>query len=302
MVERQIAGRGIRDEAVLDAMRDVPREAFVELAHARSAYADAPLPIGEMQTISQPFIVALMAEAAKLRPGDRLLEVGTGSGYAAAVLARIAARVFTVERHPSLAAAARHRFRRLGYENIDVAVRDGTMGWPEHAPFDAIIVAAGSPRDVPPALLEQLAPGGRLIIPRGATPAGQDLVRIRRSDDGASWDEEHLEVVRFVPLVGQAGWPSTDAGSEPGTEPSTDDDGDRSTVPPRQPSVSPPTIPDAIAEACEPFDDIDAFDADDLLARIGPARLVLMRAGSVPDETAAGRARGWSGTYSAGAP
>jgi protein-L-isoaspartate(D-aspartate) O-methyltransferase len=207
MVDRQIAARGIGDEAVLDAMRDVPREAFVERAHAGSAYADAPLPIGEMQTISQPFIVALMAEAAELRPGDRVLEVGTGSGYAAAVLARIASRVFTVERHASLAAAARERFARLGCHNIDVAVRDGTLGWPRHAPFDAIIVAAGSPRAVPPALLDQLAPGGRLIIPRGATPAGQDLVRIRRSEDGGSYDEDHLEVVRFVPLVGEAGWP-----------------------------------------------------------------------------------------------
>ena len=159
MVERHIAARGIGNEAVLDAMRTVPREAFVPEEMSELAYYDRPLPIGEDQTISQPYIVAMMAEAAELGPGDRVLEVGTGSGYAAAVFSRAADTVHTVERHASLAEVAERRFDALGYENIHVAIRDGTLGWPEHAPYDAILVAAASPETVPPPLKEQLAPG-----------------------------------------------------------------------------------------------------------------------------------------------
>src|SRR3954463_6148920 len=151
MVNVQIARRGVRDPLVLEAMRRVPREVFVEPGYEEFAYEDAPLPIGEGQTISQPYIVALMIEAAGMKPGDRVLEVGAGSGYAAAVLGQIADRVYAIERHPSLGEAACQRFRRLGYDNIDLRVGDGTKGWPEAGPFDAILVAAGGPQ-VPPAL------------------------------------------------------------------------------------------------------------------------------------------------------
>src|SRR5215210_7059054 len=151
MVEVQIARRGVRDRSVLDAMRHVPREAFVEPGFEEFAYEDGPLPIGEGQTISQPYVVALMIEAAEVRPGDHVLEVGAGSGYAAAVMSQIADRVYAIERYPPLGEAARRRFDRLGYDNIDLRVGDGTKGWPEAAPFDAILVAAGGP-DVPRAL------------------------------------------------------------------------------------------------------------------------------------------------------
>ena len=166
MVDIQLARRGVRDTSVLEALRRVPREAFVQPGFEEFAYEDGPLPIGEGQTISQPYIVALMIEAAEVRPGDSVLEVGAGSGYAAAVMSQIADRVYAIERHPSLGNAACERFRKLGYDNIELRVGDGTRGWPEAAPFDAILVAAGGP-DVPPALKEQLAIGGRLVIPVG---------------------------------------------------------------------------------------------------------------------------------------
>jgi len=201
MVERQIEARGVEDRAVLAAMEAVPREAFVAPEAVAFAYHDTPLPIGEEQTISQPYIVAYMVEAADVGPGDRVLEVGTGSGYAAAVLSRVAERVFTIERHRSLADEARRRFRELGYDNVEVRVGDGTLGWPEEAPFDAVVVSAGAPDQVPPALQEQLAPGGRLVIPLGTTREGQELVRVRRSDDGETLSLSRLGPVRFVPLV-----------------------------------------------------------------------------------------------------
>jgi protein-L-isoaspartate(D-aspartate) O-methyltransferase len=206
MVERQIAARGIDDERVLHAMAEVPREQFVPEKWAHAAHEDTALPIAEGQTISQPFIVAYMAQAAELGPHDRVLEIGTGSGYAAAVFSRLATEVYTIERHAGLAAGAERVFERLGYKNIHVAVRDGTLGWPEHAPFDAIIVAAGGPGQIPQALLGQLARGGRLVIPRGETQSEQELVRVRRGDDGKLGAEEHLGGVRFVPLVGAEGW------------------------------------------------------------------------------------------------
>jgi protein-L-isoaspartate(D-aspartate) O-methyltransferase len=204
MVRDQIAARGVRDERVLDAMRRVPREEFIPEPLRDSAYMDGPLPIGSEQTISQPFIVARMVEALRLRPGDRVLEIGAGSGYAAAVMAEIVDVVYAVERHEKLATAARERLHRVGYENVEILHGDGTRGWPEKAPFDAIVVAAAGPR-VPETLREQLAPGGRMVIPVGTTIHDQTLLRITRT--GGGFEEERLDAVRFVPLVGEEGWP-----------------------------------------------------------------------------------------------
>ena len=203
MVERHIAGQGIRDAAVLAAMRAVPREAFVPGRLAHLAHADQPLPIEEGQTISQPYVVAAMTEALRLRAADRVLEVGTGSGYAAAVLATIAAEVYTIERLRSLADSAARRLADLGYENVHVRHGDGTLGWPEHAPYDAIVVTAGGP-DVPPSLLAQLTGGGRLVMPIGP-PHAQQLVRVTRT--GTTDAHEALGAVAFVPLIGAEGWP-----------------------------------------------------------------------------------------------
>ena len=201
MVERQIAGRGVGDERVLDAMRSVPREAFVGAEMRPYATDDGPLPIGEGQTISQPYIVALMVEALGLEPEDRVLEVGAGSGYAAAVLASVAGRVFAIERHEALASEAKARLEELGFANVTLRAGDGTAGWPEEAPFDAILVSAGGA--VPPALKNQLALGGRLVIPVGEGRV-QRLTRIIRAGD-EDWREEDLGAVMFVPLVGRAG-------------------------------------------------------------------------------------------------
>jgi protein-L-isoaspartate(D-aspartate) O-methyltransferase len=208
MVRSQLAARGIRDPLVLEAMRAVPREAFVSETLAESAYEDGPLPIGEGQTISQPYVVGFMIEAVAPGAHDRALEIGTGSGYSAAVLASIAAEVYTVERIPALAGAAARRLADLGYRNVHVRCGDGTLGWPEHAPYDLIIVTAGGPR-IPPALLEQLAAGGRLVMPVGGEPRLQRLIRVRHRPDGAAV-EEPLEAVAFVPLIGAQGWPAPD--------------------------------------------------------------------------------------------
>ncbi|MEQ8849735.1 protein-L-isoaspartate(D-aspartate) O-methyltransferase [Botrimarina sp.] len=209
LVERELRGLGIHDEAVLHAMRAVPREEFVPEAMREFAYRNAPLPIGAGQTISQPLVVAYMVEALGLSPDDRVLEIGGGSGYAAAVLSRVAREVYTVERRRELADEARQRLARLGYDNVHVRRGDGAGGWPDAAPFDAIVVAAGAP-GVPPALLDQLAEGGRLVIPVGETKESQRLLRVVRRSAG-SGDEhfqyEELSSVRFVPLVGEAGWP-----------------------------------------------------------------------------------------------
>ncbi|MBI4012385.1 MAG: protein-L-isoaspartate(D-aspartate) O-methyltransferase [Candidatus Rokubacteria bacterium] len=205
MVDTQLAARGIRDPVVLDAMRTVPREAFLPDTLAECAYDDGPLPIGEGQTISQPYVVAFMIEAVSPRPGDRALEIGTGSGYSAAVLASVVAEVYSVERMSTLADAAARRLADLGYRNVHVRCGDGSLGWPEHAPYDVIIVTAGGPR-IPPALLEQLAAGGRLVMPVGGDRYFQWLVRVRRHADGTVI-EEQLEPVAFVPLVGVQGWP-----------------------------------------------------------------------------------------------
>jgi protein-L-isoaspartate(D-aspartate) O-methyltransferase len=204
MVDRQIAAMGVTDTKVLAAMRKVPRHEFVPGWLKDAAYRDGPLPIGENQTISQPYVVAHMTEALQLRGGERVLEIGTGSGYAAAVLAEIAGEVFTVERIAALAAQARAVLERLGYANIHVVVGDGTLGWPEAAPYDAIVVTAGGPF-VPPTLRAQLKPYGRLVMPVGQDSYGQSLVRVTRSISGNDV-EEHLSLVSFVPLIGAEGW------------------------------------------------------------------------------------------------
>ena len=206
MVQRQIAGRGVRSEKVLDAMRKVPRERFLPNGQAVWAYDDAPLPIGDGQTISQPYIVAYMTEALALVGGEKVLEIGTGSGYAAAVLAEIAADVYTIERIDGLAIMARMILDQLGYQNVHVRHGDGTLGWPEHAPFDAIVVTAGGP-DVPDTLKRQLKIGGRLVMPIGTTTWYQELVRVTRITE-TEFDMEYLMPVRFVPLIGEGGWDS----------------------------------------------------------------------------------------------
>jgi protein-L-isoaspartate(D-aspartate) O-methyltransferase len=202
MVERQLRRRGIADERVLAAMDRVPRDLFVPPSLVEHAYDDGALPIGHHQTISQPFVVATICSLLSLRGTERVLDVGTGSGYQAAVLAELAADVVTIERVTELAAAARARLQDAGYGRVDVRVGDGSLGVPERAPFDAIAVAAAAPR-VPPALYEQLAEGGRLVLPRG-TRWGQELVLVVRTSEGPA--ERTSIPCRFVPLVGDEGF------------------------------------------------------------------------------------------------
>ena len=204
MVARDIAARGVRDELVLDAMRKVPRELFLPKNLREFAYEDSPLPIAGEQTISQPYIVAFMAEALMLKGGEKVLEIGAGSGYAAAVLSEIAANVYTVERLGQLAEKAAATLAELGYDNVHVLHGDGTRGWPEHAPYDAIVVAAGGPQ-VPESLKEQLKIGGRLVIPVGADQRSQELVRVTRISAN-EYRSEDIADVRFVPLIGEEGW------------------------------------------------------------------------------------------------
>ena len=199
MVEEQIVRRGVRDSAVLDAMRAVPRHRFVQDKYVREAYEDYPLPIGEGQTISQPFIVAVMTEALGVGPSDTVLEVGTGSGYQAAVLAEIVDQVYTIEILKPLGEAAESTLTSLGYKNIHVKIGDGYRGWPEHAPFDGIIVTA-APDHVPEPLLEQLAMGGRMIIPLGQN--AQSLIVLTKTPEGIKREERFG--VRFVPMTGEA--------------------------------------------------------------------------------------------------
>jgi len=198
MVNEQIKARGVRDARTLAALRAVPRHEFVPERYASQAYADHPLPIGHKQTISQPYIVAFMTEALKLRGGETLLEVGTGSGYQAAVLAEIAAQVYSIEIVAPLAVEAGARLKRLGYANVQVRAGDGYRGWPEAAPFDAIIVTAAAPR-IPEPLKQQLKDGGRLILPLGDDY--QELVVVTRK--GARFTQERVLAVRFVPMTGQ---------------------------------------------------------------------------------------------------
>lgn len=202
MVEQQLVDRGINDLGVLAAVSKVERHRFVAEALQMRAYDDKPLPIGERQTISQPYMVGLMTEALELRDGDRVLEVGTGCGYQTAVLAELAATVYTIERLAPLASMARQTLDASGYTNVVSRVGDGTLGWPEEAPFDAIIVTAGTPR-VPRPLVTQLALGARLVFPIGEEEL-QTLVRIRKEEEGLH--EEYFGDCRFVKLVGRYGW------------------------------------------------------------------------------------------------
>ena len=202
MAANDIAARGIADEAVLAAMRRVPRETFVPRRLERFAYDDEPLPIGAGQTISQPYIVAYMIAALRLESDDKVLEIGAGSGYAAAVLAEIAGSVFAIERIAPLAEVARHNLDRAGYGQVHVRHADGTRGWPEEAPFDAILVSAGATEE-PHRLLEQLAIGGRMVVPIGTRPHTQTLFLFVRQPDG-SLSKERLAPVRFVPLIGDS--------------------------------------------------------------------------------------------------
>jgi protein-L-isoaspartate(D-aspartate) O-methyltransferase len=202
MVEEQLRRRGIHDERVLAAMEEVPRHEFVAPKKAAEAYSDHPVPIGEQQTTSQPYMIAAMLQAAGIRPEDRVLEIGAGSGYQTAVLAKLATHVYAMERHAALTEEARRVLRRLGYDNVTLVTGDGTLGLPQFAPFDVIIVAAAAPR-VPPALVEQLAVGGRLAIPVGSAQ-DQVLQVVRRLPTGMSVD--YLEGCRFVPLIGEQGF------------------------------------------------------------------------------------------------
>jgi protein-L-isoaspartate(D-aspartate) O-methyltransferase len=207
MVEVQIVGRGITDQRVIDAMLKVPRHIFVEEAMSGQAYSDSPLPIGEKQTISQPYMVALMSEMLQLTGKDKVLELGTGSGYQAAILAELADRVYTIERIRPLALRARKALDSLGYLNVNLKIGDGTDGWATEAPFDGIVVTAGAP-DVPMHLIEQLAVGGRLVIPVG-NQFEQTLVRITKGENGAIIREDSIGC-RFVKLIGKYGWSGDD--------------------------------------------------------------------------------------------
>ncbi len=203
MVEKQIRRRGIQDPAVLGAMLAVPRHEFVAEQYRAQAYDDGPLPIGGGQTISQPYIVAVMTAVLCLKPGDRVLEVGTGSGYQAAVLSRIVAEVYSIEVREDLRAEAKQRLERLGYNNVHVFLRDGTLGLPEHSPYDGVLVAAAAP-GVPQPLLEQLAEGGRLVIPVGDAEY-QELELVVRT--AGRFERKRLDACQFVPLIGYHGWP-----------------------------------------------------------------------------------------------
>lgn len=264
MVHDQIEARGVRDPLVLDAMRTVPREEFLPERLREFAYDDAPLPIAEEQTISQPYIVAFMIEALALKGGEGVLEIGTGSGYAAAVLGEIAKEVYTVERIKSLADQASSVLKDMNCHNVHVLHGDGTRGWPNEAPFDAIVVAAGGPT-IPETLKSQLKIGGRLVIPIGTTRTNQELVRVTRISK-TKFTTEDIADVRFVPLIGDEGW---------------QDSADLKEVPsskklPARITQEDPALSKLIANHCEPFDSIETADLGPLLQRIGDARVVLL--------------------------
>ena len=262
MVAHNIAARGVRDELVLQAMGKVPRELFLPKNLREFAYEDSPLPIAGEQTISQPYIVAFMAEALMLKGGEKVLEIGAGSGYAAAVLSEIAANVYTVERLGQLADKAAARLADLGYDNIHVLHGDGTRGWPEHAPYDAIVVAAGGPQ-VPESLKEQLKIGGRLVIPVGTDQRSQELVRVTRIS-ADEYRSEDIADVRFVPLIGEEGW---EVARENRAQP-------RRLL--RPASVDEEALIRKLADAAESFPSIEAADLNPLMERIGSARVVLL--------------------------
>jgi protein-L-isoaspartate(D-aspartate) O-methyltransferase len=261
MVAHSIAARGVRDELVLNAMRTVPRELFVPKKLREFAYEDSPLPIPAEQTISQPYIVAFMAEALLLKGGDKVMEIGAGSGYAAAVLSEIAANVYTVERVGGLAKSAAERLADLGYDNVHVRHGDGTLGWPEHAPYDAIVVAAGGPQ-VPESLKSQLKVGGRLVMPVGSDQRVQELVRVTRISE-TEYRSEDIADVRFVPLIGEEGWA-----------------GETQEQPLRRKFRPAPDKEDLLvrqlADSAEPFRSIETADLNPLMERIGSKRIVLL--------------------------
>lgn len=263
MVEQHIAARGVQDELVLEAMGKVPRELFLPKNLREFAYEDSPLPIDGEQTISQPYIVAFMAEALMLKGGEKVLEIGAGSGYAAAVLSEIAAEVYTVERLGPLAEKAAATLADLGYDNVHVLHGDGTRGWPQHAPFDGIVVAAGGPQ-VPESLKEQLKIGGRLVIPVGADQRAQELVRVTRVS-ADQYRSEDIADVRFVPLIGEEGWLARD---------------DERVLPRRRAKRPAPSREEMLvrelADAAESFASIEKADLRPLLERIGSARVVLL--------------------------
>jgi protein-L-isoaspartate(D-aspartate) O-methyltransferase len=262
MVERQIVSRGVRAPLVLEAMRTVPRETFLPQSLHEFAYDDSPLPIDANQTISQPYIVAFMVEALNLKGGETVLEIGAGSGYAAAVLSRIAGRVYTVERIGQLAEKAATVLADLHYDNVLVRHGDGTQGWHDYAPYDAIIVAAGGP-SVPDSLKQQLKMGGRLVIPVGKDQRTQELVRVTRLSED-KFKTEDIADVRFVPLIGKEGW--------------LPEEGD--VVPFRRPYEMPPksegSLAKMVASLCTPFRSIEDVDLAPLLHRIGDAKVVLL--------------------------
>lgn len=263
MVDRQIRRRGVNDDYVLEAMREVPREIFVPEGLQEFAYEDSPLPIEAGQTISQPYIVGLMIQAAGIRPGDRVLEIGAGSGYAAAVMSRIADQVFAIERHDALTDLARKRLQRLGYDNVELRTGDGTRGWPEAGPFDAILAAAGGPA-IPQALKDQLDLGGRLVMPVGESQAEQRLVKVTRIS-ASHFEEDDLGGVRFVPLIGEHGWPEVTDKPRRGAEPRS--------FRKVEPEAS---ISALIRAAAEPLPDLDDPAFGPLFDRFSEARVVLL--------------------------
>jgi protein-L-isoaspartate(D-aspartate) O-methyltransferase len=264
MVRHQIEARGVRDRLVLKAMRKVPREEFVPENLREFAYDDVPLPIAEDQTISQPYIVAFMIEALGLKGGEKVLEIGTGSGYAAAVLSEIALDVYTVERIKTLAEQAKSALKAADCFNVHVLHGDGTLGWPEHAPYDAIVVAAGGPK-IPEALKLQLKNGGRLVMPVGTSHTNQELVRVTRISE-TSFKTEDIADVRFVPLIGEEGWEeSAEIREVPASKKL-----------PARIAKEHPGLSRLIANECEPFEYIESADLGPLLKRIGDARIVLL--------------------------
>ena len=259
MVDEQVRARGVRSERVLAAMRSIPRERFLPAALREFAYEDSPLPIAGGQTISQPYIVAFMAEALNLTGSEKVLEIGAGSGYAAAVLGRLAKEVLTIEYVAELAAGAEAVLADLGVDNVRVRHGDGSRGWPDEAPFDAIVVAAGAPA-VPESLKAQLAVGGRLVVPVGPNQRVQELVRVTRVAQDR-WVSEDLADVRFVPLVGAEGWQPGPEVRRPLRRKVTDTDA---------------RLRDRIADGSEPFQSVESADIGPLLDRIGNARIVLI--------------------------
>ena len=271
MVARHLKARFISDPLVLAAMSEVPREAFVSEPLKEFAYEDSPLPIEAGQTISQPYIVARMVELAEVQPGDKVLEVGAGSGYAAAVLGRIADKVYAIERHEELANQARARLKRLGYDNIEIISGDGTKGLPDKAPFDAIIVSAGGPQ-VPETLKQQLAIGGRLVIPVGRD-IHQTLLRIRRTGED-SFEEEDFGAVAFVPLIGAEGWVEPAPAKEAEIDAQNSGFAEGLLIPAHRAKTVRTRLSRLIAEAAEPFGDLDELAG--LAERFAHRRVVLL--------------------------